>query len=200
MTNNNTTPATLETQLDSRIREHGASSAVNDWCTPLYRSWLSSLYHGQDATSVDTRLRLAAGMHSRLAIRDALILSVVTDIDDELGMLDCAANPHEPATVSMLTDALERAFNNPDAQPVRRKADTALAILTAMRHDIDATGANPAYQSQPIATSAYLEWWLNKPVCAVRDAQLALACEPDTTLAAIVLAAVNQGIQPAWAR
>jgi hypothetical protein len=72
--------------------------------------------------------------------------------------------------------------------------DTALDILDAMRRDL--TDHENKYAAQPLAVSAYLRWWTGQ-AGALEKAMRALAVQPDTTLAAIVLTALDHDIAPA---
>ncbi|MCI1218484.1 hypothetical protein [Bifidobacterium crudilactis] len=199
----NTTTTTITAtagDLHEQILNVGYAKAVRDYCDPLYHAWTDSLEHGGNATDEPTRLRLAAGMRESLAIRDALIMSTVTNVDDPDTMLAVAAEPHEPVNVRIMCDALTRAFDNPKAVPDPWKCTAALDILDAMTRELQAAKTPDAYLTQPAAVSAYLQWWNHRPAQARLDSQAALVYDPQTTLAAIVLSAIDHNITPAWTR
>jgi hypothetical protein len=182
-------------QLTSMRREQGVKKADRAYCATPCAQWLDSLNEGRDQTSLETRQRLTAGMSISLAIRDALILSTV-DAGCHFGaMLASAADGHAPSTARRMYRTLRTAFDDPLWAPDQRRVDTALDILDAMRRDL--ASEENEYAAQPLAVSAYLRWWTEKPG-ALEKAMRALAVQPDTTLAAIVLTALSHDIKPAY--
>jgi hypothetical protein len=199
-----TQPATATTtiqaaarQLTGMRREQGVKAADRDYCTTPCAQWLDSLNAGRDQTSLETRQRLTAGMSVSLAIRDALILSTVDAGCSLDAMLDFAADPHAPRTARRMYHTLRTAFDDPLWAPDQRRVDTALDILDAMRRDLTQEHGEENYAVQPLAMSAYLRWWTEKPG-ACEKAMRALAIQPNTTLAAIVLTALDHDIKPAY--
>ncbi|MGO1260942.1 MAG: hypothetical protein ACTMHX_04645 [Bifidobacterium mongoliense] len=191
---------TIARELHEQCLYRGYERAVREWCEPLFRAWLDSLANATDTTGAHTRLALAAGMHESLAIRDALIVSVVTDIDDLDTMLDMAARPHEPRNVSIMCQSLAAAFDDPDAKPDTAKSAAATEMLETTVRELDASHAAGAFLSQPEAFSAYIQWWNHQPARARLSAQSALVHDENTTLAAIVLTALDHDINPSWIR
>jgi hypothetical protein len=181
-------------QLTSMRREQGVKAADHDYCTTPCAEWLDSLNTGRDQTSLETRQRLTAGMSVSLAIRDALILSTVDARYHFGAILASAADPHAPSTARRMYHTLRTAFDDPLWAPDQQRVDTALAILDAMRRDL--TSDENEYAAQPLAVSAYLRWWTGQ-AGALEKAMRALAVQPDTTLAAIVLTALEHDIKPA---
>ena len=192
----------IERTLSQDIMRHGYRQAVRDYCTPLYQAWLASLDAGADHTGNATRIRLAAGMHASLAIRDALLVSTITTISDLDTMVMVAAQPHDPDTKSLVSRVLTHAFEDSDVVHDQVRVRTALTILDAMRQDLTAADSQTAddYACQPLAASSYIEWWSGDASSATIHAQQALSSDPDTSLAVIVLTALNHGIQPASAQ
>jgi hypothetical protein len=181
-------------QLTSMRREQGVKKADRAYCATPCAQWLDSLNAGRDQTSLETRQRLAAGMSISLAIRDALIISAVDEETCLDAMLDFAADPHAPSTARRMYHTLRTAFDDPLWAPDQPRVDTALDILDAMRRDL--TDHENKYAAQPLAVSAYLRWWTGQ-AGALEKAMRALAVQPDTTLAAIVLTALDHDIAPA---
>lgn len=137
----------------------------------------------------------AVGMHEALPIRDALILSLVAGgVCDKTMMVDFAAAPHAPGTRRMMGRTLSRAF---EVGLCRSDLWRCVAGIGMMLRVVSLVPA--PMRVQPMAVIAYVLWWLGDDLAAAY-AMRCLAQDGDCSLAAIVLALLEQGVTPTWRR
>ncbi|RSX51346.1 DUF4192 family protein [Bifidobacterium samirii] len=143
---------------------------------------------GDDAVAM-----LAVGMRDSLSVRDALILSLVSDEPcPPATLLDMAATPKERDTREMMTGMVAESFENAAHTPDWDRCERGLAMFD----DLIASVPSP-WQVQPFAAMAYILWWAGSGI-AVRYALAALTLDEGCSLAAIVFSMLDKGIRPAW--
>ena len=178
--------------LRERRRAMGASQADALWFADPLHAWMTRLDAGGtlDRGSV---VMLAAGMRETLAMRDALVVSVIDAEADEGTLVSMASRPHERDNVRRLGRMVEGTFSDTSYRPDSGRCGRGVAMLEGIVGE-----APERFHAQPLAALAYLTWW-SCAGGAAGYALRALALHPRCTLAAIVLAAEEHGITPAWA-
>lgn len=175
-------------------RERGPRTADGEWAGGAIDDWVDNL------TGARRRLRpvsvdaLTVGMAETLAVRDALIVSLVTGGDglDKAVLMDFVRRPHTPRACGRMGGMLSRAFRDPAGRPDRSRCLKGVAMLEHM-----AAGAPDRFRVQPLAAIAYVRWW-NGDASAMGHALQALALDGRCSLASIVLGALRRGMYPAW--
>lgn len=186
-------------RLDRRLREdrrdRGPKAADAAWVDGPFDDWLAMLRDGADIGR-PSMLALAVGMNQTLAIRDALIVSIVGGPEGvgKEALMDFASRPHAPEVCSRMGRLLTAAFTDEHGGLDESRCRAAVRALK------DMIGIVPErYQVQPLTVSAYVLWWLGDGE-AVECALKALSIDGRCSLAAIVLGAMRRGIYPAWLR
>lgn len=173
-------------------REHGAQAGNNEWMDGPLDEWLDNIDHGRVDLDEETMAALAVGMHEVLAMRDALILSLIVDRStcDRDALMTILSRPRTPPVSALVRDLMTAAFED-DSGPDRDRCQAGVTMFSAM------TCLMPvSMTAQPFAAIAYVLWWLGDeraPFYALRS----LAADEGCTLAAIVLGASERGLGPA---
>ena len=173
-------------------RDRGPESADVAWAGGAMAEWLGILRSAGGALTSRGAAVLTVGMRETLAIRDALIISILCERVRREELLELIAQPHLPDNARKIGDILNHAFRDPRCQPSRERC---VAGMRALRGIIAA--APLEYQVQPMAVVAYIRWWIGDGDAS----QIAMRCldiDASCTLAAIVLAAIAHGVAPAW--
>lgn len=178
MTTTTTSPITDETTQDREVTEF-----LN--ALPAWRKVISG--NGQlDDTTLTT---LATGMSSQLACRDAILLTVISNLN--IKSLSLTVTEYSTyAAKTLVSTTLHRVFNDPSLTPNTHRTENAMTLLTHMQ--------TLTSSAQPTATLSYLQWWTGDTQGAQQSAEQALSLDNTTTLAQIVLAAIEHQIQPAY--
>lgn len=187
--------------VDHAARDHhaarlsrGLEAADTDWYRPVAAEWMKAMETGKATLSADALLRIAVGLREGLAVRDAMLVSILSPGVDEDLMLELAANPHGRRSVEAVGDALTSMFRNPSARPDPRRCATGLGLLGIMHRAFE-----PHEDAQVLAITAYVCWWLGLCDEAGRGARAALEEDPACSLASIILTGVEFHMPPAWA-
>ena len=186
-------------RLTSARRHLGIAQADADWVEQPFEDWLGCLGSTGTMLGQESVIRFASGMLHSLAIRDALIISVVARSNGD-GTSPCstallvgfASRPHDPMNVERMGDLLAEAFEDKEARADALRCGNALAILASMVEILP-----DEYTVQPLAIMAYIAWWMGSDEASVL-AFRALDRDEGCTLAAIVCSALRHGIWPAW--
>ncbi len=185
----------LGTQLREDRRERGPHVADAAWVDEPFDDWLAMLHEGKPLART-SMLALAVGMDQTLAVRDALIVSIVGGADGarKAVLMDFASRPHAPEVCARMGRLLTAAFTDEHGGLDEARCRAAVGALK------DMAGIVPErYRVQPLTIMAYVLWWLGKDE-AVEYALEALAIDERCSLAAIVLGAMRRGIYPVWLR
>lgn len=189
-----------ERELDATgrmLREHcgerGMCDAIHMYLREPLDHWMETLRCGGDLGRADMAA-LAVGMSRTLAIRDALLISII--IDEERCprefLLDFASRPMLPRNACRLEELLSASFHDAAAHPDMARCGRGIGML------LDIIAMVPeSYHVQPLAVTGYILWWLGDDramPCAMR----ALAIDEGCSLAAIVCSAVHRHVGPAW--
>lgn len=193
-----------ETQLEALSRklqrhkmEQGVNRANRDWIEASFAEWNSNLDECVSCMTADHVAFLSVAMADMLAVRDALIVSLVVGGQTTVGtsaMLDMASNPHDPANVARMYRLLNRAFNDERCFPDRRRCVCGIDMLEAMASQVAGR-----FEVPPLTVAAYASWWLGSEK-ALGYAQRALDLDRGCTLARIICSAIAQDLGPAWLR
>lgn len=173
-------------------RRMGVENSDEAWFSGPLDEWLACLEGEREGLERESVAELAAGMHEKLALRDALIVSLLCAGSQRAKLLELGARPHRPGSVAYLSRAMGDAFRDPKAVPDADRCERGLRVLGQIVRAVPAD-----FRVQPMAIIAYVLWWMGDPR-SVAYAALAAAGDGRCTLAGIVLSAVEQGIAPAW--
>lgn len=178
---------------DSR-RIRGLSVADAAWIERALGFWLDHISGKRDDVDRSSIAQLAVGMQCSLAMRDALIVSLLFDQDacSRKSLVAFASRPHSPTNVRSMNRLLTRAFEDDEVGVNVERCARGLRLLAAM---VDTMPAG--YRIQPLATASYVTWWTGGKD-AVAFARDALELDQGCSLAAIVCSAVDRGVSPAW--
>ena len=193
------TPLLSETGMDElrgRFRTERRASDVREvdrrWYLKVGGAWRKRLEGDSEGLDDEAVAMLCIGVNETLSMRDALILSIMSDISQE-SLIELVANPHAPRSAALvcktLTDGFENSDNRPDAQRCQNGIDELARMVCVVPE---------AYSLQPLAALAYVLWWVGQDEQALACALRALTLDDDCTMAAIVVCAVNRGVHPAW--
>ena len=177
-------------------RRLGVEDADRRWLRQPLTDWTAGLkgHHAEPHLDSDSVDRLAVAIKETLAIRDGLILSILApdpgmDCDR---LLDLCVRPNDPSNVTALCSILDAVFKDPATRPDHTRCLAGLAMLEAMADKVP-----PGFRSQPLAVAAYVDWWSGGSR-ASGLAEGALDDDRSCSLASIVLALIDRGIDPAW--
>ena len=196
-------PATNEDM--ERIRDgierdcarRGTSAAMRDLIEGPFMRWMDAMGDARTEHGALDRadmMTIAAAMDRTLAVRDALIVSIILGEEDAPRefLLDFIARPMLPRNARRLEDLLGKSFRDAARRPGKARCDQGIDML------FDIIGVVPErYQVQPLAVIAYVLWWMGDEramLCALR----ALALDEGCSLAAIVCSALHRHVGPAW--
>jgi hypothetical protein len=187
----------IEAYRISRAHD-GVYAADIAFFTPLIRQW--GLMLRPSAPAVDRGslsraeflLHVAVGMHESMGLRDALILSVISQLK-LADLIEAAVNPTQPGTAQLVSSTLSAVFRDPAQTPDSVVCGHCLDALVEIHSRVPLP-----YCAQPLAVMAYLLWWSGRDGEASGAALRALSIDGECTLASIVLSATEYGISPAW--
>lgn len=185
-----------------RIQKSSVTQADAEFFEPLLNKWLKLIRPDPDAHEGSRTWRgrqrdeflvlVATGMHESMGIRDALILSVVSDLSAHQ-LLTAGTQPSKASTAKMVSTALSSVFHDAARAPNRQICARCLDVLIEIHARLPRQ-----YCVQPLTVMAYLLWWLGRDDEASGAALRALSIDGECTLAGIVLSATDYGISPAW--
>ena len=177
-------------------RRWGVEDADRRWLRQPLTDWTAGLRGRQPNPPLgsDSADRLAVAIKETLAIRDGLILSILAPEPglDADRLLDLCVRPNDASNVTALCSILDAVFKDPATRPDEPRCRAGLAMLEAMADKVP-----PGFRSQPLAVAAYVDWWRGGSR-ASGLAEGALDDDRSCSLAAIVLALIGRGIDPAW--
>ncbi|PJM79723.1 DUF4192 domain-containing protein [Bifidobacterium scaligerum] len=183
-----------ETFHNNRLTR-GIRRANEEWISQPLDDWLEGLGQDDILLSADVMESFVVGMQETLSIRDALILSLVTDEQHcpRAQLMDFATRPHAARTKKRMGQLLTEAFEDETIRPDERRCRRGVAMLFEMVH---AYPFAPAC-IQPLAVIAYALWWLGDEESTVYALQC-LLLDQECSLAAMVFSASERGVRPAW--
>ncbi len=177
-------------------RRWGVEDADRRWLQRPLTDWTAGLRERQPNPPLgsDSADRLVVAIKETLAIRDGLILSILAPEPglDTDRLLDLCVRPNDASNVTVLCSILDAVFKDPATRPDEPRCQAGLAMLEAMADKVP-----PGFRSQPLAVAAYVDWW-SGGARASALAEGALDDDRSCSLAAIVLALIGRGIDPAW--
>lgn len=185
----------LAARLRERRLREGMGRADAQWVDGAFAQWRSGLEGGRFPDG-DSMAALAVAMTQSLAVRDALLMSLVASDEarESATMRRFVIHPHDADSTRLMCRLLGRAFEDVQAHPDRAVCQAGLSMLWAM---VDAVPDR--FAVQPLAMVAYVLWWSHDDR-AGNHAVRALSLDPGCTLAGIVMRALEHGIHPAWCR
>lgn len=184
----------LAMALRTNRRERGPTAADKDWFAKPFEAWMAALDDETDVLSGESMATLAVGMTEVLAMRDAIILSMIIDdpyVDRE-SLLCFACHPHRVRSARRMESLLFKAYHGRDSQPDHGRCMRGVGMLMTMICLLPGR-----FRIQPLAVVAYMLWWVGDR----RAEEYAVRCleqDEDCSLAAIVLCALLSGAAPRW--
>ena len=184
----------LEDQLVEDCKSLGMAESIRDFLQEPFSEWMDELADessGDDDSSPECRLSrngagaLAIAMQQTMAVRDALLVSIIVDErrssrDFLMGFM---ANPTLPGNTRHLEESLNGSFRDASRKPDTKRCDNGVNMM------FDIIGMVPErYHVQPLAIISYVLWWMGDEramLCAMR----ALALDENCSLAAIICSA-----------
>lgn len=184
----------LSNDFRANRRKQGRRTADKQWLEEAIGQWAQRLETETDELDNDAQFALTVAMNDTLAVRDALIVSLVADEHkvnrDQL--MEFAITPHSEHAKSYMKQLLTESFES--LSPNKARCYAGLNMLADMVDSMPTP-----YDVQPLAIMAYVLWWMGDSRAAV----VALHClskDEDCSLAAMVFSAVDRGVRPAWCR
>ncbi|KFJ07500.1 DUF4192 family protein [Bifidobacterium tsurumiense] len=186
----------LMEQLRAQRRAHGMAIADIQWVSTAFEQWRSGLTRHVQALDRASIAALAVGMAQSLAVRDALIVSMVASKTARLPntMKRFVSRPHDSRNARLMCHLLDEAFNSVENKPDDEICKAGMTMMDAIVDTVP-----ERYGVQPLAVVAYALWWMQDEQ-ADSYARHALALDPRCNLASIVVQALEHGIYPAWCR
>ena len=189
-----------ETLVRSRMKL-GLAAADAAWVDRLFDDWLIGLRSTTHVLHRVSASRLAVGMTRSLAIRDSLIISMVSTIEgdhpvatDKKALIEMASRPHAPHSVQRMSHLLAQTFEDEHMHADPHRCSQGVRMLLQLIALIP-----KQYAVQLHAVVAYVCWWMGDERAA-DHARIALEFDERCTLAAIVSSALRHHIAPAWNR
>lgn len=190
------------TQLRLERAHKGVAKADEAFFRPLLSDWLTIIGGIPETRSVpaplttlqrtDLMVRLAVAMHESMGMRDAVILSVISDLTPAK-LLTVGVHAAAPSTAQLVSSTLSKVFRDktlvPDAERTRRSSNFLIEVVTRLPR---------AFTVQPLAVLGYLMWWMGRCDEADGASLRALSIDRSCTLASIILSATEHDIAPAW--
>ncbi len=126
----------LGTQLREDRRERGPHVADAAWVDEPFDDWLAMLHEGKPLART-SMLALAVGMDQTLAVRDALIVSIVGGADGarKAVLMDFASRPHAPEVCARMGRLLTAAFTDEHGGLDEARCRAAVGALKAVLMD-----------------------------------------------------------------
>ncbi|PJM75251.1 DUF4192 family protein [Bifidobacterium simiarum] len=182
----------LRDELRTQRRAHGPRIADRRWFCRIIDDWEDLL--AGDVRSVDDEVlaSLCVGMGETMAMRDAVLLSVMT-ATRPADLIELVSDPHSPRSVALVCDTLTDGFRHARPPQDRTRAMRGIETLALV-----ASRVPRSYAVQPLTVLGYMLWWTGNDEPALACSLQALGIDPDCTLAAIVANAVSRGVHPFW--
>lgn len=176
-----------------RRLEKGLVETDGQWFAQAIDEWMDSLACGEPRLSESALLHIAAGTRQTLAMRDAMLVSVLSSLTrPEMRLL--ASNPHDANSAKTVYDALNGVFRDPKTLPDPARCSAGLRLFSKV------VAAVPRRdRAHPLACVAYVCWWLGFLDESRRCSNEALEIDPGCSLASIILTAAEFRVLPAWA-
>lgn len=167
----------LEDQLVEDCKSLGMAESIRDFLQEPFSEWMDELADessGGDDSSPECRLSrngagaLAIAMQQTMAVRDALLVSIIVDErrssrDFLMGFM---ANPTLPGNTRHLEESLNGSFRDASRKPDTKRCDNGVNMM------FDIIGMVPErYHVQPLAIISYVLWWMGDEramLCAMR--------------------------------
>lgn len=185
----------LAEDLQQMRMADGCALADRAWLEDPLDQWCANMEAGSQCLKVENQEALAVSMAQTLAVRDALILSMVGGLYGDRArsvMLDFVARPHDRSNVQLLYSTLTGAFKDASVQPDFERCSHGLSMLEPMTcEDLG------RFCVQPCCVTGYALWWLDDPSARVYAIR-ALRQDDGCVLARVLLSAIVKGTRPAW--
>ncbi|MUH58891.1 hypothetical protein [Bifidobacterium canis] len=156
--------------------------------------WLDDVSRDVDEYDEEALLTMAVGITESLAIRDALLISVVIDKERwNMQMIrDFATDPHEVRNATAMSSMLTDAFADKQHGPDRARCMHAVDVMRRITRELQ-----PMQTLQVRSVIAYLLWWLGDDEALGYGLDV-LSDDNGITLASIVVTAVSRHVYPAF--
>lgn len=169
------------------------TSTTTEGLAVAFDEWIDGLDTPQATLTKHSMEILAESMRKSMALRDAMLLSVVCAGNPEYDadkLRDYAAAPHIPN--QQLAEWCERmmkwSFAHAGHETDKSKVAKAVEMLAGIAETVESTDTK--LQAQPFAIIGYMLWWMGDSR-AMLPAMRALAIDDECSLAAIVVAAIH---------
>jgi hypothetical protein len=202
-----------EAERIDKLRGKDPRTAPERICVPILAGWISAVRGEKEQTVIDQmrgggrqqpaehqhpdrplsqrRLvaRTAVVLDRDLAVRDAFLLTAVTDLPP-WRLLRLAVDPLGDQARTDVCDTFGRGLRDADYRPPRHLIPACDALIRLQ-------GLLPTQaRAQPLAMLAMLLWWRHLPDQALGACALCLADRPDNGLARLVATAVDADVYP----
>lgn len=157
--------------------------------TTAFDEWLDGLQTEHPTLSKKAMETLAESMRKNMAVRDALLMSVICAGHPEYDTDKLREYAINPTRHEHLTEWCERmmkwSLTNAGHETDKNKVAKAVKMLDDIAETVDIK-----LQAQPFAIIAYTLWWMGDSR-AMLPAMRALAIDDECTLAALVVSAIH---------
>lgn len=162
--------------------------------TETWLPWLDDVSRDVEDYEEEALLTMAVGITESLAIRDALLISVVIDKErwNTQMIRDFAADPHEVRNATAMSSMLTDAFADKQRGPDRARCMHAVELMHRIARELQ-----PMQTLQVRSVIAYLLWWLGDDEALGYGLDV-LSDDNGITLASIVVTAVSRHVYPAF--
>ncbi len=177
-------------------KERGIKISDEQWFTVPLTHWVKTINNSSVEITPRDLLCLMVGISDNLALRDALVISIlsVCTVNQLVGL---TTHPHRETSVELICNALEPAFRDKNVDPRTTESARAAVLITVLTW-VCLPKTDLIYTIQPLAMLAYIAWWQGKAERSVDLGECALRIDPQCCLAKITVAASQIGIKPAW--
>ena len=179
------------TMASASIKEN-PTTTQSDLLRNAFDEWLDGLDTDHPTLTTHSMEVLAKAMGRNMAVRDAILLSVICSNSPEYDtdkLREYAFNPMRREQLAawcerMMTWSFRRAGSKKDTSKVAK----AIEMLSDIVGNVESIDVK--LQAQPFAVIGYMLWWMGDKramLCAMR----AVALDEECSLAAIVVAAIH---------
>ncbi|MFD0704918.1 hypothetical protein ACFQY8_04055 [Alloscardovia venturai] len=186
--------------LEARQNQKNSHTGLlMQWFADIPERWLEGLAQnskcGTDIWLDSSQLsRFIVGMNAHLALRDAIILASIREVDRK-NFHHLVEHPLARSSAEFVHQELDDIFHDKKYCPDFSRVDRALSLM-----DECITTSPYELCTALYAAQAYLLWWENYVDKALYAAAKALEIDDEYPLACITINALTHDITPAWCR
>lgn len=180
----------IETKENPTMATSGIAAAFDEWLNGLDNPQATLTKHSMEI--------LAKTMKGNMALRDAIILSVIGDGNPEYDadkLREYASSPTRPnrQLAEWCEQMMKWSFANAGSEIDKGKVAKAVEMLSDVIGTVEDT--DPILQAQPFAIIGYMLWWIGDRH-AMAPTMRALVIDGNCSLAAIVASAIHRDCWP----